>query len=233
METQRRAKEPEIKRMRGSATKREPWLIRGQLAGLDVPPGDRVELAAVGWIEEDGPTVPPLAWGYLASSGHWGLGASPVPRRVGGDEVVGAEARGLFWGMRSLFPRERNPVTVITDFPEVADMVNAWRDGRTDVMPAGYMTQHPDSGRLPKLVILSRSVAQYPELIFVRLVEDYTDTRYGRGANTLARTAWDWSTRRIDREKAAADALAAAARRLDVPPVLLPPEHEQRRAEVD
>lgn len=223
----RRAKRSEIARMRGALTRKDSWFIRGQLAGLDAPAGRRVELAAVGYVEE-GPEVPPLAWGYLSSSGHFGLGANKVPRRVGGEEDLGAEGRGLFWGTQHLFPLERNRVTIITDIPELADLINAWRAGRTDVMPPGYKIRHPDSGRPPKLVILAADIAAHRDLVDVQLVEEYADTPLGTGANELATHAWAWATGAIDKPEARKRGLAIAADTLGVPRVLAPAQRDQQ-----
>ncbi|GAB3965538.1 hypothetical protein V1634_24645 [Plantactinospora veratri] len=221
----RRAKPQEVKKMRGIATKKDRYRVRGRLAGLAVPPGQEIELAIVGYVEE-GPKTPPLAWGYLAGSGHWGLGANIVPRRIGGDEVVGAEGRALFWGLRVLFPRERNPVIVVTDYPEIAELIEAWRAGRTEEMPPDYQTHHPDSGREGKLALIARYVARYPHLIRVRLVEDYIESTYARGANELSKVGWAYAMHRMTKAAAMQQGLTVASQHLKVPPFLLPPDHD-------
>lgn len=225
---QRRPNNRELERMRGQAIRKDDWMLRGQLAMPELAPGDPVELGVVGCYApttKETPPWHPMGWGYLSSAGHYGAGAAVAPKHLIGDRELDAESRALFWGMRAVFPREAHPVTVVTDYEEIADLLAAWQGGDVTRMPPGYQIDRPASGRQSKLSMLAETVADYPELLQVRLVEDYEDTPLGAGADRLSRLGWHWAIADYDKPAARDRALALAAETLQVEPVL----REQRR----
>ena len=120
-------------------------------------------------------------------------------------------------------------MVVVTDYEEIADLIAAWQAGDVTRMPEGYQIDRPASGRQSKLSMLADTVALYPELLQVRLVEDYEDTPLGHGADRLSRLGWHWAIGDYDKPAARDRALALAAETLQVPPV----RREQERRDDD
>ncbi|WP_428966394.1 hypothetical protein [Micromonospora fluostatini] len=223
--------------------KRDRWIIERQLQRLVVPEGTPIQVGVVGWYQHDDVAAAewrrrhpgtredglaqvshPRGWGYLASDGHYGLGATTTQRRYDGAGELAAELRALFWACRKLLPRW--PTTVLTDYPEIHDLVEAWRRGDTERVPEGYNTEDRESGREAKLLRLARAVHQHRDLVTVKVLDDYADTPLGAGANKLSNLGWRWCANRIRKTEAKESGLATAARYLGVDPVLVPVEGE-------
>lgn len=203
------------------ALKRDRWIVEEQLAALVVPEGSPVRVGVVGFYAPSRePTVHPRGWGYLASDGHYGLGATTTTRRYDGPGELAAELRALFWALRKLVPRYRT--TVLTDYPEIRELVNAWRRGNVEAVPPGYDPERRESGRESKLARAARAVAQHADTVTVEVVDDYAATPLGAGADQLSRLGWRWCAGELHKGDAKDRGLAVAAKYLDVAPVLVP-----------
>ncbi|MEU1761240.1 hypothetical protein [Micromonospora sp. NPDC005652] len=211
----------EIKNGAMQALKRDRWIVEEQLAPLVRPEGSPVRVGVVGcYALKAGATAHPRGWGYLADDGHYGLGATTTTTRYDGPGELAAELRALFWALRRLLPRYQ--LTVLSDYPEIRELVNEWRRGNTDVVPRGYNPERRDSGRESKLARAARAVHQHADQVVVEVVSDYADTPLGAGADRLAQLGWHWCAGEIHKGDAKELGLAAAAHHLDVAPVLVP-----------
>ncbi|MEU8425075.1 hypothetical protein AB0C15_29810 [Micromonospora sp. NPDC048835] len=216
----RQAKPREIKSGSMPSVKRDKQQKEEQLRQLVGVPGSFIEVAIVGWYELHSVNpAHPRGWGYLASDGHYGFGATTTQKRFDGPGELAAEARALFWAIRKLVPLYR--VTLLTDYQEIANLVDAWRNGDESAMPPGYDTAAGESGHERKLVLAARKVHKHADLVAVRLVDHYTKTVLGVGANELAHLGWQWSAGEITKSDAEARALALASEVLNVDPVLV------------
>lgn len=201
--------------------KRDRWIVEEQLEALVVPEGSPVRVGIVGYYapgREAGPH--PRGWGYLASDGHYGFGATTTTIRYDGPGELAAELRAMFWALRRLLPRYR--VTLLTDYPEIRELVNAWRRGNVEVVPRGYNPERRESGRESKLARAARSVADHADQVVVEVVDDYAATPLGAGADQMSRLGWSWCAGRVHKGDAKERGLEIAARHLDVAPVLVP-----------
>ncbi|MEU4712084.1 CBS domain-containing protein [Micromonospora purpureochromogenes] len=216
----REATPQEAKRGGIQLIRRDRWMKEEQLKQLVVAEKSRVEVAIVGYYQlHPSAHEHPRGWGYLASDGHYGFGATTTRRRFDGPGELAAEARALFWALRKLVPAYR--VSLVTDYPEIADLVNAWRAGDVTAVPPGYDRSDRPSGREAKLMYVAPRVHQYADLVTVRVVEDYAGTALGRGADELSLIGWQWAAGETSKVEAQERALATASRLLDVKPVLV------------
>ncbi|WP_181548931.1 hypothetical protein [Micromonospora saelicesensis] len=201
--------------------RRDRWMRQEQLQPLVVADGNPVEVAIVGCYQLH-PTAQehPRGWGYLADDGHYGFGATTTRRRFDGQGELAAEARALFWALLRLLPAHH--VTVVTDYPEIADMVNAWRRGDLTAAPPGYDLSDRPSGREAKLMHLAPRVHQHADQVDVRVADSYEDTALGRAANELSVLGWKWCAGELTKTTAADRALAIASKALGVEPILVP-----------
>ncbi|MFF5199440.1 hypothetical protein ACFY3B_07495 [Micromonospora parva] len=201
--------------------RRDRWMRQEQLQPLVVVEGSPVEVAIVGCYQLH-PTAHehPRGWGYLADDGHYGFGATTTRRRFDGQGELAAEARALFWALLRLLPAHQ--VTVVTDYPEIADMVNAWRRGDLTAAPPGYDLSDRPSGREAKLMYLAPRVHQHAERVTVRVADSYEDTTLGRAANELSVLGWKWCAGELTKTTAADRALVIASKALGVAPTLVP-----------
>ncbi|MGC5307690.1 hypothetical protein [Micromonospora zamorensis] len=202
------------------SVKRDKQQKEEQLHQLVVAPGSAIEVAIVGWYELHSVNLAhPRGWGYLASDGHYGFGATTTQKRFDGPGELAAEMRALFWALWKLVPVYR--VTLLTDYHEIANTVEAWRNGDHTAMPPGYDTAAGESGYERKLVLAARKAHAHADSLAVRLVDHYADTALGAGANELAHLGWKWSAREITKPDAEAQALALTSKILHVDPVLV------------
>ncbi|MBQ1075430.1 hypothetical protein KBX06_20000 [Micromonospora sp. C31] len=200
--------------------KRDKIMREEQLRNLVVDHGSAIEVATVGCYQKHlTARAHPRGWGYLASNGHYGFGATTTQICFDGPGELAAEARALFWAIRKLVPLYR--ITLLTDYPQIANMVEAWRSGDHSAMPPGYDMTPGKSGYERKLVLAARKVHEHTDSVAVRLVDDYADTALGRGANELSIIGWKCSAREITKSEAEVQALTAASAALGVEPVLV------------
>ncbi|MCZ7437720.1 hypothetical protein O7598_15035 [Micromonospora sp. WMMC241] len=211
----------EAKRGAMQLVRRDRWIHEAQLRQLVIPADSSVEVAVVGCYQLH-PTdhEHPRGWGYLADDGHYGFGATTTQRRFDGDGELAAEARALFWALHRLLPTYR--VTVVTDYPAIADIVNAWRRGDLTAAPPGYDRADRPSGRKAKLMHLAPRVHEQADRVTVRVVDGYDDSALGRAANDLSVLGWKWAAREISKTTAGERALAIVSNVLGVEPVLVP-----------
>ncbi|WP_157517596.1 restriction system modified-DNA reader domain-containing protein [Micromonospora rifamycinica] len=220
----RSATSQEVKRGAMQSIRRDRWIQEAQLRQCVVPTDSAVEVAVVGCYQlHPSSNEHPRGWGYLADDGHFGFGATTTHRRFDGDGELAAEARALFWALRRLMPRYR--VTVITDYPAIADMINAWRRGDLTVAPPGYDRSDRPSSRKAKLMLLAPRVHEHADRVTVRIVDSYEDTALGRGANELSILGWKMGAGELTKTSAGERALTAASSSLHVEPTLMPDAH--------
>jgi predicted transcriptional regulator len=201
-----------------------------QLQQLAVAEGSPVEVAIVGCYQlHPSAHEHPRGWGYLASDGHYGFGATTTRRKFDGPGELAAEARALFWAIRRMVPTYR--VTLLTDYPEIADMVNAWRGGDVTAALPGYDASDRPSGREAKLMIAARWVRDHSSLVSVRLVDDYADTPLGTGADRLSLIGWRWCAQELTKFEAQEQALDSVSKILNVDPVLMPPPRTHQQSD--
>ncbi|MFI7080608.1 hypothetical protein ACIBO1_25220 [Micromonospora sp. NPDC049903] len=217
----RAATRQEIKNGAMELVRRDRWIQEEQLQPLVTAEGSPIEVAVVGCYQLH-PTghEHPRGWGYLADDGHYGFGATTTQRRFDGDGELAAEARALFWALHRLLRRYR--VTVVTDYPAIAEMVDAWRRGELTAAPPGYDRSDRPSGRQAKLMYLAPRVHQYADQVSVRVVGGYEDTILGRAANELSVLGWKWSAGELSKFSARERGLSVASDALGVEPALVP-----------
>ncbi|MEW2384328.1 hypothetical protein AB0873_19865 [Micromonospora sp. NPDC047707] len=200
--------------------RRDRWIRQEQLQQLVAADGSPVEVAIVGcYLKRPDAREHPRGWGYLADDGHYGFGATTTQRRYDGDGELAAEARALFWALRRLLPAYQ--VTVVTDYQEIADMVDAWRRGDLTAAPPGYDRSDRPSGREAKLMYLARRVHEHADRVTVRVVDGYEDTALGRVANELSILGWKWCAGEVTKANAQSHALGIASKALGVDPILV------------
>ncbi|WP_431874540.1 hypothetical protein [Micromonospora marina] len=216
----RRATSQESKRGAMQLVRRDRWIRQEQLQQLAVADGSPVEVAVVGCYQlHSSAHEHPRGWGYVADDGHYGFGATTTRRRFDGDGELAAEARALFWALLRLVPAYR--VTVVTDYQDIADMVNAWRRGDLSAAPPGYDRSDRPSGREAKLMYLARRVHEHADQVAVRIVGGYEDTALGRAANDLSVLGWQWCAGDVTKATAHDRALTIASKALGVDPILV------------
>lgn len=211
----------EIKTGAMQSLKRDRWIVEEQLQALVVPEDAPVRVGVVGFYAHNPrSTVHPRGWGYLSSDGHYGFGATTTQRRYDGPGELAAELRALFWALRKLLVRYRP--TVLTDYPEIRELVNEWRRGNVDAAPPEYDTERRESGREAKLARAARAVSEHADRVVVEVVDGYAATALGAGANQLSELGWRWCAGQISKDAAKERGLAIASGHLDVAPVLVP-----------
>ncbi len=220
----------EAKRGAISVIRRDRWMREEQLQQLVVAEGSHIEAAIVGCYQLHATAYEhPRGWGYLASDGHYGFGATTTRRKFDGPGELAAEVRALFWAIRKLVPAYQ--VTLLTDYPEIAALVDAWRVGEVTAAPSGYDRSNRPSGREAKLMYAARRVHQHADLLTVRVVDDYANTSLGRGADQLAVLGWRWSAGELTKDAAGVGGLAVASKTLGVHPILVPRMEAPHEAE--
>ncbi|MFY1653388.1 hypothetical protein ACN27J_21175 [Solwaraspora sp. WMMB762] len=228
----REAKDREIKSGSGKAISRDSYQWERQLAQPRVQERAHVEVAVVGcYARHEERAQHPRGWGYLASDGHFGFGATTTFRKYDGDGELAAECRALFWAIKKLVPYRR--IEILTDYPEIVHMVDAWRQGDITAAPPGYNHDRRPSGREPKLHIAGRIVGNHADAVTTKLLSDYSESGLGLGADKLSVLGWRWCAGDLDKESATAMALAAAADSLGVSPDLVQTPSAGDRQEAD
>ncbi|SCF06486.1 hypothetical protein GA0070607_5096 [Micromonospora coriariae] len=152
------------------------------------------------------------------TNGHYGFGATTSQRRFDGDGEL-----------------------AVTDYPAVAEMVNAWREGDLTAAPPGYDRSDRASGRKAKLMFLAPRVQEHADRVAVHLVNGFEETVLGRAANELSLLGWKWCARELTKISASERALTFASSALDVEPILVsyadtsedPEDHDSRHATPD
>lgn len=194
--------------------------LRDAIPELASPAGAPVTIGVDGSYKlfiGDSRVIKPMSWGYLTTTGMYGLGTSIVPGNVVGgrplddgsgrdpERALQAELRAIANALRAVGPE--HPVTILTDSRSAVDFMLLWRDGH-DVMPGGYNTARA-GGRESTLARLARRAYESGEQVAVRWVPGHSGHPLNEGADALARMARAWATGRLEKETVAADARRA------------------------
>ncbi|MGN9917376.1 RNase H family protein [Micromonospora palomenae] len=204
----RPAKPGEVKFGRGRDVSRESYSHHATLEDFLTEPGAPVVLATDGsYKKADGHIRNrPICWGYVADSGHYGLGGSSMPPRIVGQQVLQTELRAIWRALRRLIPE--HPVLILTDSLDALELIELWRDG-SEQMPPGY-TLDRASERTATVLQLARLVAANADRVSVQKVQAHTGHPLNEGADALAKIARLWATGRIPMQTAHSDARTIA-----------------------
>ncbi|MEV4544741.1 hypothetical protein [Micromonospora echinaurantiaca] len=198
---------------------KEKYKIEQRLECLG--PVEAADVAIVGyWRPNTGSPRQPKGCGYLASSGHYGCGATTTPSRFDGPGTLAAEARALIWAVRRMVPAYRT--TLLTDRPEIAELIESWRGGNTAAVTPGYDSSDRPSGKEAQLTRTARQVYRYADTVSVQLVNGSADNVLTIGAHELSFIGWQWCAEVITKETARERALRKASSALGVEPRLAP-----------
>lgn len=191
--------------------------LKGAIEDLDWPAHEPVAVAVDGSykLHIGARVVKPMSWGFLATTGAYGLGTAIVPGRiVGGRPAEDGSGRD---GVRALQAELRamanalqavgteRPVRLLTDSRDAMGFITLWRDGH-DVMPGGYDNAARASGRESTFDRLARRVREAGGRLAVEWVPGHSGHPLNEGADALAKMARAWATGRLDKDVVAADA---------------------------
>lgn len=180
-------------------------VIKGAIEELAVAPGQPIRIAVDGSYKLTiaDKVSKPMSWGYLTTSGLYGLGTSIVPGyAVGHIRWLQAELRAMAAALRAV--GDQHPVTIISDSKVAIGYMTLWRDGH-EVMPGGYNTDRA-GGRESTLARLARLARDSGDRITMQWVPGHTGHPLNEAADALAHIARAWATDRLDRDTAAGDA---------------------------
>jgi ribonuclease HI len=203
-ESGRPAKPGEVKFGRGRNVSRESYSHHATLEDFLKEPGAPVVLATDGSFKKTEGHIRnrPICWGYVADSGHYGLGGSSMPPRLVGQQVLQTELRAIWRSLQRLIPE--HPVLILTDSLDALELIELWRGG-SEQMPPGY-TLDRASERPATILQLARLVAANADQVTVQKVQAHTGHPLNEGADALAKVARLWATGRIPKQMAHADA---------------------------
>jgi ribonuclease HI len=149
-------------------------------------------------------------YGWLASSGEYGLMGFPhCKKQIGPRVVLVAELRAIAKAVEKLRGRD---ITVLSDSKLAVAMVKRWMVG-DDVLPDGYTT-YRESGKPAGLVVAQQMIYAERERITPVWVKGHQGEPLNEGADALARLASRYVLRDSGLDKAEyhrrADGLAQA-----------------------
>ncbi|MBB3097935.1 ribonuclease HI [Actinoplanes campanulatus] len=205
----RPAKGAERRFGRGRAYRRDRWTITGTVA--DTVP-DLDEPIAIGTdssykpVRTEAGVHRPISWGFVTTSGRYGMGANDSRGSVPGrDRVLQGELRAIWWALLEV--PATHPITVYTDSRDAIDLLTRWRNGDR-AMPAGYTVERA-SGREATLVQLAGRVERAGHRLRVTWVRGHTGHPLNECADALAKLARAWADERLAKGTAEADARRA------------------------
>ncbi len=210
----RSPKARELRHGRGDAPRSDKFSQHGELAELQLPAGEAVALATNGSykVNQACGHFDGVSWGYLVTSGQYGLGTAVMPAHmIGAKPGVHAELRAIWRGMRRVLPE--HPVLLVSNSTKALDMVNAWREGQRP-MPGGYDVRPRPSGRKATLVELAEMMRDNAGRVQTMWVEAGSGMAINEGAHSLARIAQAWASKRLTKEQVGVDAEQVARRSL-------------------
>lgn len=206
----RRPKAAEWRFGRGRSGTGERYSVLARVPEAEAVPEPEPEAVMLGVggsyrLATAGPTVLKLiSWGFVTSSGHYGMGCSSPPGRVVGfqRELVG-ELRAVYWGLKVLPPRV--PVTIVTGSAATCEILADWRDG-TLRMPDGYSLQR-SGGASARLLLLAELIhRRQPPVAVTRP----NQAPWLHGARELTRICRSWGMSALDKAAALDDAREVA-----------------------
>lgn len=158
-------------------------LVRAACAGLRED--ERAQAGPV-WVATDGSVRGRFTgYGWLASSGEYGLqGFRHSTKLIGSEVVLVAELRAIGMAVQKLRGRD---ITVLSDSKLAVAMVQRWMAG-DDVLPEGYAT-YRESGKTPGLVRAQRMIYEDRDRITTVWVKGHRGEPLNEGADSLARLA--------------------------------------------
>lgn len=180
-------------------------VIKGEIPELAVPAGEPVIIGVDGSykLATEGRVIKPMSWAYLTTNGIYGLGTSIVPGTVSGEQrALQAELRAMAAALHAV--GDDHPLTILSDSKDAIGYMHLWRDGH-EVWPGGYNTERA-GGRESTLARLARRIRRDPDRIKVEWVRGHAGHPLNEAADSLARIARAWTTGRLERDVAAADA---------------------------
>lgn len=213
-EPARSPKERELRHGRGDAPRSDKFSLHGELTQLQLPAGEAVALATNGSykVNQACGYFDGVSWGYLVTSGQYGLGTAVMPAAmIGAKPGVHAELRAIWRGMRRVLPE--HPVLLVSNSTKALDMVDAWRAGQRP-MPAGYDVRPRPSGRTATLVELADMMRDNAARVQTMWVEAGSGMAINEGAHSLARIAQAWASKRLGKDDVITDAGRVARRAL-------------------
>jgi ribonuclease HI len=200
-------------RGRGESS-REPSHIHDAIPELAVPPGTPITAGTDGAYKlVTGERVrKAMGWGYLTTSGVYGLGTT-VRRGavIGGerDRATQAELRAIFYLLTRRIDTpagparlvDTHPIEVITDSLDAVEAIDTWQAGE-EWMPRGYTLERPE-GQTATLVRLAHLAYDVQDRLVVRWVRGHEGVPLNEGADALAKVARLWASGAITRRQAA------------------------------
>jgi len=134
-------------------------------------------------------------FGWISTTGAWGVGYCPQPRRLAGqDRAAVAELRAIWHAVRERLPHE--PVTVLTDSEYAARLLAGWAVGSRQ-MPPGYLGS---ARHTPMVHRLAELVAAYPSHLDVRWVRGHAGHLLNECADSLAKLGRRWLAGQVSTE---------------------------------
>jgi ribonuclease HI len=216
----REARGHDLRYGRGRAP-RNKLALHAAIEGLDQPPGTPLTVATdasyKAEITEAGGVRKPFSWGYLTTSGLYGLGTTVIPGTVvGGDRALQGELRAMYMALtqpvlvdgQRLLLVDAYPIIVLTDSLDAVQYTDAWQAGE-EAMPPGYTTDRPTE-QPATLIRLARLIYEAGDRVQVRWVRGHSGHPLNEAADALAKLARAWASKLITPEWAAANARAVA-----------------------
>ena len=198
----RLAKASEIRWGRGRTHSSDKRSFFGSIPELQQDPETPLTIGVDGaykLVTDDGVARKPISWGFLTTSGVYGIGTTTMPGSIAGpDRALQGELRAIWWAL--LRTPETHPVTIVTDSAIADWLMECWRHGRMR-MPPGYQTER-ESGREATLVQLAHLIHRAGDRIQVEWVRGHTGQPMNEGADLLAKTARAWAVRHLTKEQA-------------------------------
>lgn len=148
-----------------------------------------------------------IGWGFIATTGAYGAGASaPSTQIVGRERVLVGELRAVYWALKAV---PEVDVEILIDSAYAIQWLQRWADGESGV-PHGYSLDRAE-GRTPRLMELAEMMREGRERITLRWVRSHAGVALNVGADTLARLCREWSAIQLAEHRMAKQVLRERA----------------------